>query len=280
MSLSIVNTSGYFFKPLNDLPNLKVEILDRCRSLNLRGTVLLASEGVNLMLAGDASAIAQIQQFFEDRFATSIRFKDSVSESLPFNRMLVKIKAESVTFGVEGLDIHETPAPYVTAKTLAAWLDQGHDDEGRPIMILDTRNDYEFRIGHFAGSIVFPIRHFRDFPNYITEVFKEQWASHTVVTCCTGGIRCEKAAPFLVKEGMQPVYQLEGGILTYFEEVGSRHWVGECFVFDHRTAVNTTLEETPTTQCYACRMPVTPEELAHPAYQLGVSCPACHKESA
>ena len=277
MSSSIIHTSGYCFKKASPewVESRRVAFLAQGKALGLRGTILLGAEGINMMLAGTAEAVAEIQSEINTCYSTSIMFKDSVSQTQPFNRFLVKVKKEVVTMGVEDLDVSEDRAPYVSPTDLKRWLDAGHDDEGRPVMIIDTRNDYEVRLGTFEGAVSFDIRHFREFPAKIDALNPRDYDNTAVVTCCTGGIRCEKGAPYMVKRGFKNVSQLEGGLLNFFKECGDSHWQGDCFVFDHRVALDAQMNETQTKQCFACRMPVTHQEQALPSYVFGEQCPHC-----
>jgi UPF0176 protein len=165
-------------------------------------------------------------------------------------------------------------APAVNAKTLKRWLDQGHDDDGVPVVMMDTRNAFEVDVGTFDNTLDYRIDKFSEFPAVVAE-HKEELQGKTVVTFCTGGIRCEKAAIHMQNIGYNRVYQLEGGILKYFEDVGGDHYTGDCFVFDYRTALNPKLEPTETVQCFACRAVVTPRQQLSPDYVYGVSCPHC-----
>ncbi|MDO9218764.1 MAG: sulfurtransferase, partial [Lacisediminimonas sp.] len=165
-------------------------------------------------------------------------------------------------------------APVVEAATLKRWLDQGHDDAGKPVVMVDTRNAFEVDVGTFVNTIDYRIEKFSEFPAVI-EAHRSELADKTVVTFCTGGIRCEKAAIHMHNVGFDSVYQLDGGILKYFEEVGGAHYTGDCFVFDKRTALNPQLEATEAAQCYACRAVVTPREQLSPSYVPGKSCPHC-----
>ncbi|WP_438483197.1 sulfurtransferase [Oleiharenicola lentus] len=269
---SIVNISTYRFTPLDDLPALKQRLLGICLEHGLRGTILLSTEGINLFVAGRRESI--------DTLLVAIRAiagletltpKESLSDDQPFNRMLVKIKKEIIAFGVDGVDPARNPTAKLSAHTLKQWL-----DEGRPVTLLDTRNDYEVKLGTFHGAVAAGIENFRDFPASVAklpEALKEQ----PVVMFCTGGIRCEKAGPFMEKVGFKNVHQLDGGILKYFEEVGGAHYEGECFVFDKRVGVDPELRETDTELCFRCQMPVTVAEQADPRYVPDVSCPHCFK---
>jgi UPF0176 protein len=193
--------------------------------------------------------------------------------------MLVKLKREIIRMNHPLIQPEKGRAPAVNAGTLKRWLDQGYDDSGKPVVMVDTRNAFEVDVGTFNGTIDYRIEKFSEFPEVIAR-HKDELAGKTVVTFCTGGIRCEKAAIHMQNVGFESVYQLEGGILKYFEEVGGDHYTGDCFVFDRRTALNPRLEPTPTVQCYACRAVVTPREQLSPLYVYGVSCPHCATASA
>jgi len=183
--------------------------------------------------------------------------------------MLVKIKREIIAFGIAGIDPARKPTAKLPPATLKQWL-----DEGRPVTLLDTRNNYEVRMGTFRGATPAGIDHFREFPEAVQRLsprLKEQ----PVVMFCTGGIRCEKAGPFLEREGFKNVFQLDGGILNYFEQCGGAHYEGECFVFDQRVGVDAALRETDSALCFNCQMPLTVEEQRHPHYVYEKSCPHC-----
>jgi UPF0176 protein len=267
---AFINISVYKFAPLADLPALRLRLLQLTKAQGLRGTILLSPEGINLFVAGTRPAI--------DLLVTSLRAvpgladlnpKESLSTEQPFNRMLVKIKKEIIAFGVDGIDPAGRPTAKLPARTLKQWL-----DEGRPVTLLDTRNDYEVRLGTFRGAVPAGIGHFRDFPAAVAKLpaaLKQQ----PIVMFCTGGIRCEKAGPYMEREGFTNVHQLDGGILKYFEECGGAHYEGECFVFDRRVGVDPQLRETNTVMCFACQMPLTVEEQRHPHYVADKTCPHC-----
>lgn len=272
MPAPIVNLSAYRFTPFaaEELPALREQLLASTRDLGLRGTILLATEGINLFIAGSRPAT--------DAFMSGLRAvpgladlepKESFSDEQPFNRMLVKIKKEIISFGVEGIDPARMPAPRLDPRELKRWL-----DEGRPVTLLDTRNDYEVKLGTFQNAVVPVLDHFRGFPAAVRSLPAEL-KTRPVVTFCTGGIRCEKAAPFLVREGFSEVYQLEGGILKYFELCGGAHYEGECFVFDRRVGVDPKLQETDSVLCFACQTPLTVAEQKDPRYVPDRSCPHC-----
>ena len=272
---NILNVSAYKFVELVDCPALRERLLADAQACGLKGTILLATEGINLFLAGEPEGL----RGFLDRLQADPRLgglpiKESWSAHQPFRRMLVKVKREIIRMNHPTIRPAEGRAPAVDARTLRRWLDQGHDDEGKPVVMVDTRNDFEVDVGTFDHTIDYRIAKFSDFPDVIAK-HKDELNDKTVVTFCTGGIRCEKAGIYMQNVGYEHVYQLEGGILKYFEEVGGDHYDGDCFVFDHRTALNPQLEETATAQCFACRAVVTPREQLSPLYVEGKSCPHC-----
>jgi len=242
---SILNISSYKFVTLPDAQALRDTLYERALALNLKGTVLLAEEGINLFLAGPAQAVrswvSQLQQ--DTRFA-DVSPKESWSDHVPFGKLLVKVKGEIIRMN------HPTirpdargeagRAPAVAPHTLRQWLDQGHDDEGRPVVTLDTRNAFEVDHGTFEHTIDWRIHKFSEFPEQV-QAHKADFEGKTVVSFCTGGIRCEKAALYMQEAGIERVYQLEGGILKYFELTDGAHWQGKCFVFDEREALGVNL---------------------------------------
>ncbi|WGS50923.1 sulfurtransferase [Paraburkholderia sp. D15] len=281
--MSIVNLAAYHFATIEDTAAWRPFVTDRCNALGLRGTVLLAPEGINLFVAGPREATDAFIDYirhdplFEGKFAT-LQFKESLSDKQPFTRMLVKLKREIITMKKPAIRPELGRAPFVDAPTLKQWLDRGHDDEGRPVVMLDTRNAFEVDVGTFDDALDYRIAKFSEFPEVI-EQNRADLEGKTVVSFCTGGIRCEKAAIHMKEVGIENVYQLEGGILKYFEEVGGAHYHGDCFVFDYRTALNPQLEPTATVQCFGCRAVVPPEAQQSPFYVAGKTCPACHPDS-
>lgn len=272
-----VNISAYKFVTLDDTVEKRPAFRAKCDELHLKGTILLSPEGINLFLAGLREQIDAFLVWLRSdaRFA-DIEPKESYSDKQPFTKMLVKLKREIITMKNPLIRPEEGRAPAVDAKTLKRWLDQGHDDKGKPVVMVDTRNAFEVDVGSFDHTIDYRISKFSEFPAVI-EQHRDELADKTVVTFCTGGIRCEKAAIHMQNIGFDNVYQLEGGILKYFEEVGGDHYHGDCFVFDYRTALNPRLEPTETRQCFACRAVVTPQEQLSPYYVPGESCPHCRK---
>jgi UPF0176 protein len=232
-----LNISAYKFVTLDDPAGLRDRLHARGQALGLKGTLLLATEGINLFLAGDADAVrgfvAGLRQ--DARFA-DLAPKESWSASQPFGKFLVKVKGEIIRMNHPAIQPQAGRAPAVDAQTLRRWLDAGHDDAGRPVVTLDTRNAFEVDHGTFEGAIDWRMSKFSDFPQAV-QAHKAELAGKTVVSFCTGGIRCEKAAIVLREAGLDAVYQLDGGILKYFEETGGAHFRGHCFVFDEREAV-------------------------------------------
>ena len=266
----ITNIAAYKFVQIDDLHTAREKLLGLCKSMSLRGTILLAHEGINIFVAGEkVKAERFIKELRTDSRFSDLEFKRSPSDHQPFRRMLVRIKQEIIAFGVDGIAPQERTSPKLSARELKEWL-----DEGRPLTLLDVRNEFEVELGTFENAVPIGVDNFRDFPAAVGKLpgeLKEQ----PIVMFCTGGIRCEKAGPFMEREGFQQVFQLDGGILKYFEECGDDHYSGECFVFDRRVAVDASLSETETTQCFACQAPLTVEQQHSPFYVLGESCPHC-----
>jgi UPF0176 protein len=239
--MSILNISAYRFVSLADLPALRERMLERCHALALKGTILLAPEGINLFLAAPREAIHAFMSWLrEDARFAGLEVKESYSEDVPFQRMRVRLKKEIITLRHPTLRPEGGRAPAVGAATLKRWLDQGHDDDGHDVLLLDTRNAYETDVGMFAQAIDYRVASFTELPDVLA-ADRSRYAGKTVVSYCTGGIRCEKFALYMQDMGMERVFQLEGGILKYFEETDGAHWQGDCFVFDERGAVDKAL---------------------------------------
>lgn len=269
----VLNISSYQFAHLTKLKPLRDDLRKLCRKLELRGTILLSHEGINLFVAGEMENVRQLlMRLRQVAGLEDLKAKESFTGYQPFRRMLVKIKREIIAFGVEGIDPAESTAPKLSAKELKQWL-----DEGRPVTLYDVRNDYEVKVGTFEGAVPAGIDHFRDFPAAV-ERLPEEAKAQPIVMFCTGGIRCEKAGPYMQRAGFDQVYQLDGGILKYFEECGGAHYQGDCFVFDQRVAVGPALEETAVVQCFACQTPLTAAEQQSPLYVPGKSCPHCYQD--
>jgi UPF0176 protein len=241
----ILNISAYLFVNLNDTATLRESIRSQALLQDLRGTVLLAEEGINLFLAGTHNGVRAFLRWLKEdlRFA-ALEAKESESDTAPFGKLLVKVKPEIIRMNHPTIQPQAGRAPAVTATTLARWLASGHDDEGRPVVMLDTRNAFEVDLGRFENAIDWRISKFSDFPAAVM-AHRDDLQGKTVVSYCTGGIRCEKAALFMAQAGIDNVLQLEGGILKYFEETSGRHFDGECFVFDDRVALDAALRPDP-----------------------------------
>ena len=243
MNAPILNVAAYRFVPLDDTAALRERLLAMALTAGLRGTILLAEEGINLYLAGEPAALrgfmAELQA--DSRFA-DLPVKESRCESLPFQRLLVKIKREIIRMNMPAIRPVAQRAPAVDAPTLARWLQAGRCDEGRPVVMLDTRNGFEVDAGAFDGAVDWRLHKFSEFPAAL-DAHKDEFAGKTVVSYCTGGIRCEKAALVMQQAGVEHVHQLDGGILKYFEQTdGAPGWRGGCFVFDERVALDPALQ--------------------------------------
>lgn len=274
------NIAAYKFTSLRpddsiDLQELRQRLFAVCQEGQLKGTILLSPEGINLFVAGMAPAVDRLVKVLTSLPALAdLPLKYSESDNQPFTRMLVKIKKEIIAFGVDGIDPARHPSAKISAAELKRWL-----DDGRPLTLLDTRNDYEIKLGTFKNAIPIGIRHFRDFPQAVRNL-PDAWKQQPIVMFCTGGIRCEKAGPYMEQQGFEQVFQLDGGILKYFEECGTAHYDGKCFVFDQRVGVDADLSESSDQICFACLTPLTTEEQSDPRYLPGVHCPFCFRTPA
>jgi len=240
--MQILNIAAYKFVALDGLAELRVSLLDALATRAIKGTVLLAEEGINLFLAAEPSSIHDFLAWLRrDARFHDLEVKESGSAVQPFHKLLVKIKPEIIRMNHPAIRPSAGRAPAVDAATLKRWLDAGHDDGGRPVVMLETRNTYEVEAGTFRNAIDWRLEKFTQFPQAVL-AHREELAGKTVVSFCTGGIRCEKAAIYLQEAGIAHVYQLDGGILKYFEDCGAAHYEGECFVFDDRRAVNAALQ--------------------------------------
>lgn len=266
----VTNIAAYQFANLTGLKEWRPELLDLCRTAGLKGTILLSPEGINLFMAGSTEGVETLLTALRQRPGLeTLTAKYSESAHQPFTRLLVRLKKEIIAFGVPGIDPARRTSPKLAPHELKQWL-----DEGRSVTLLDTRNDYEFKLGTFRGALTMDLDHFRNFPAAV-DALPPELKEQPIVMFCTGGIRCEKAGPYMEREGFKSIYQLEGGILKYFEECGSAHYDGECFVFDHRVGVDPALSETSSAICYVCQEPLTEEDQVSPMYVQGQSCPAC-----
>ena len=245
----VLNLAAYRFVPLDDLPGWKARIEAAAQSRGLKGTVLLAEEGINLFMAGAAGPLRDWLDWLRGqtdaggaRPFAGLRAKESWSPSVPFGRLRVRLKREIIRMNMPTIAPAQGRAPAVDGPTLKTWLDRGVDDEGRPVVMLDTRNRFEIDAGRFEGALDWNLSRFGEFPQALAQQ-AESLRGRTVVSYCTGGIRCEKAALLMRQAGVERVYQLEGGILQYFEDTqGAPHWQGRCVVFDDRLALDAELK--------------------------------------
>lgn len=266
----------YKFISLPNYKSLQAPILEACVTNNIKGTLLLAEEGINGTIAGLPQDIHNLLNFlrsdaiFESRFA-DLEHKESFASEHPFYRMKVKLKKEIVTLGVPGVSPTKKVGTYVKPEDWNALISDPD------VILIDTRNDYEVDIGTFKGAIDPKTTTFREFPEYVAEHF-DKTKHKKVAMFCTGGIRCEKASSYMMDQGFEEVYHLQGGILKYLETVPEAEsmWEGECFVFDQRVAVKHNLEVGEFDQCYACRHPLSPAEMQSTQYTAGISCPYCY----
>ncbi len=262
----------YKFVRLENFEDVKPPLLEVMEENDVKGTLLLALEGINGTIAGSKSGIDAVLNFINsDERLAGVSFKCSYHQANPFQRTKVKLKKEIVTMGIEGIDPTLTVGTYVKPKDWNALIS---DPE---VLLIDTRNDYEVEIGTFKNAVNPNTETFREFPEYVAKNL-DKTKHKKVAMFCTGGIRCEKSTAYLKEQGFEDVYHLEGGVLKYLEEVPEQEtmWQGECFVFDGRVAVNHNLERGQYDQCFACRYPITEAEKNSEHYIQGVSCPRCH----
>tara|TARA_R110000868_G_scaffold392875_1_gene663691 strand:- start:7541 stop:8383 length:843 start_codon:yes stop_codon:yes gene_type:complete len=268
---SIVNLAAYKFVDLAEaqLIELQQQLLAEAERLQIKGTILLGGEGINLIIAGERDDIDHFTTYMKNlKPFADITFKESLSEERPFRRMRVRLKQEIVTMRVPGVSPDDGGRHYLDAKQLKQWL-----DEGRDFTFLDTRNDYEVEIGTFDKAIDLDIEEFNEFPEKVKQLEADR--EKPMVMFCTGGIRCEKASVAAEQAGFKEVYQLHDGILKYFEECGGEHYRGDCFVFDRRAAITPELKETGITQCPRCDTFIQPEDQDHPKYVAWNRCQYC-----
>jgi len=270
--MSYCVTALYHFTRLADYEELKTPLQDMCEMLGIKGTLLLAHEGINGTIAGTDNAIEQLLAFLKaDPRLKSLEHKESRTDKMPFYRMKTRLKREIVTMGVNGIDPNNIVGTYVDPKD---WNELISDPD---VVLIDTRNDYEVEIGTFQGALNPNTQTFREFPQWV-ENNRDKLNKPKVAMFCTGGIRCEKASSFMRLNGFNEVYHLKGGILKYLETQPESDslWDGDCFVFDQRVAVTHGLEQSDYDQCYACRYPITENEKKSAHYIKGVACHRCY----
>lgn len=269
-----VNVSGYKFVQLDNLDAIKSYFKANMLSTHVVGTIYIAHEGVNIAFSGLPEDVCQFKAFLEqDPRFSGIFFKDSYSEVRPFSKVVVKIKPEIIKLGVNDLDYNNAVNTHLEPEVLKTWL-----DEKKTVHLIDTRNYYEYNLGTFENAIDPKIHTFTEFPEFI-DTLPEAYKEEPVVIFCTGGVRCEKAAPLMLQKGFKQVYQIHGGILNYFEKCQGAHWQGDCFVFDDRVAINPALEQVDVVLCENCDNGLTPAERELPEYIPHVQCHYCAKQT-
>ena len=269
-NLEFLNVAGYKFEPLKNLDSLIPEFQNKCDELGLKGSVYLSPNGINFSIAGAEKNIDTYIEFMEEdsRFR-DIPLKKTFSETQPFRRMKVRLKKEIISLGRDDINPRELTGDYISPRELFEMYETKED-----VIVLDTRNEYETRVGLFENAVDLQLDTFRDFPSAI-ETLPEEYKDKQIVMYCTGGIRCEKASAVMMKAGFSDVKQLEGGVLDYFKETGGAYWNGDCFVFDERVALDKELKETEYIYCYICREPLSAEEKTSPDFKINEYCPYC-----
>ena len=271
---SVTNIAGYKFEHIKNAVDLISVYQKKCEQLGLKGTMLISKNGINFSLAGTQQATDSIINFLEeDNRFLNIPLKVTYSETQPFRRMKVRLKKEIISLGRDDINPRELTGKYVTPQELLSIYENNED-----VVVLDTRNEYETRVGLFENAVDLQLDTFRDFPKAI-EQLPEEYKDKQIVMYCTGGIRCEKASAVMLKAGFTDVKQLEGGVLDYFKETGGKYWNGDCFVFDERVALDKDLNETEYIYCYICREPLSAEEKASPDFKINEYCPYCIKKT-
>lgn len=267
-----VVASFYKFVPLPDYREKRISLLDCCQSNQIKGTILLALEGINGTIAGTRQNIERVLLYLKsDPRLAELSYRESLSQNPPFERMKVKLKKELVTLGIPEVNPNEQVGTYVTPQE---WNNLLQDPE---VLVIDTRNSYEVDIGTFKNAVNPNTHSFREFPNYVNRHLNPN-RQRKIAMFCTGGIRCEKASSFMLQQGFSQVYHLEGGILKYLEEINPDDslWQGECFVFDERVAITHGLAEGSHEMCRSCGHPINDLDKTSPHYRGGICCPYCH----
>jgi len=275
MAENVTVAALYCFAPLPDYRALQAPLMALGREAGIKGSLLLAAEGLNGTVAGSKEGIARLVAFITaQKGLEKPELKYSTAAAMPFRRLKVRLKKEIVTMGVAGIDPRQAAGTYVAPQDWNALI------QDKDTILIDTRNDYEYAIGSFAGAIDPEIKTFRDFPQWLQDHAAELRGKKNIAMFCTGGIRCEKSTAYAKKLGYKNVYHLQGGILKYLEEIPAEQslWQGECFVFDERVSLGHGLKQGGLELCRACRRPLTAEDKKSPLYAEGISCAACYHE--
>ena len=272
-TLKISNITGYKFIPITDRKSLQGKIQKHSNKLGLKGTVLISEKGLNFSIAGENEAIQDFINFLRsDKRFSEIDIKTTYNEYQPFRKMLVRIKKEIISMGIDEIDPFTFTGEKITPKELQDKLNNNED-----IVLLDTRNEYEVRLGTFEDAVDLNLDSFRDFPNKIMSL-DQKMKNKEIVMFCTGGVRCEKASALMLKNGFKNVKQIDGGVIKYFEDTAGSYWNGDCFVFDDRVALDKNLNETDYILCFRCREPLNKKEIDSDKYKIDEYCPYCFDE--
>ena len=272
-TLKISNITGYKFIPITDRKSLQEKILKHSNKLSLKGTVLISEKGLNFSIAGENEAIQDFIKFLRsDKRFSEIDIKTTYNEYQPFRKMLVRIKKEIISMGIDEIDPSTFTGEKITPKELQDKLNNNEE-----IVLLDTRNEYEVRLGTFEDAVDLNLDSFRDFPTKIMSL-DQKMKNKEIVMFCTGGVRCEKASALMLKNGFKNVKQIDGGVIKYFEDTGGSYWNGDCFVFDDRVALDKNLNETDYILCFRCREPLNKKEIDSDKYKIDEYCPYCFDE--
>jgi len=269
---NIVICALYKFVRLENFSELKEPLQEKMLDLEIRGTLLLADEGINGTVSGTRESINSLLEYLNaDERLNGIVHKESFTAEQPFNRTKVKLKKEIVTMGIQGIDPKKVVGTYIKPED---WNELISDPD---VTLIDTRNDYEYQVGTFKNAVNPNTETFREFPDYVAQNLDKK-IHKKVAMFCTGGIRCEKSTAYMLEQGFEEVYHLQGGVLKYLEKVPAENslWEGECFVFDERVTVDHELQPGTYKQCHACRLPITDQDMLDTKYQAGVSCPSCY----
>ena len=272
-TLKISNITGYKFIPITDRKSLQGKIQKHSNKLGLKGTVLISEKGLNFSIAGEHKAIQDFVKFLRsDKRFSDIDIKTTYNDYQPFRKMLVRIKKEIISMGIDEIDPFTFTGEKITPKELQDKLNNNED-----IVLLDTRNEYEVRLGTFEDAVDLNLDSFRDFPTKIMSL-DQKMKNKEIVMFCTGGVRCEKASALMLKNGFKNVKQIDGGVIKYFEDTGGSYWNGDCFVFDDRVALDKNLNETDYILCFRCREPLNKKEIDSDKYKIDEYCPYCFDE--
>ena len=272
-TLKISNITGYKFIPITDRKSLQGKIQKHSNKLGLKGTVLISEKGLNFSIAGEHKAIQDFIKFLRsDKRFSEIDIKTTYNDYQPFRKMLVRIKKEIISMGIDEIDPFTFTGEKITPKELQDKLNNNED-----IVLLDTRNEYEVRLGTFEDAVDLDLESFRDFPNKIMSL-DQKMKNKEIIMFCTGGVRCEKASALMLKNGFKNVKQIDGGVIKYFEDTGGSYWNGDCFVFDDRVALDKNLNETDYILCFRCREPLNKKEIDSDKYKIDEYCPYCFDE--